>query len=497
MYKDKIWEEYVNLESRNYSISDGKKVFHKKSYLHFDSKIYFPKELERIKKIVSDPQRVKSTKFDPFLKINTKTPRYRYEEEINDYALSTKIRPICFASHRDALIYGFYSFALGKKYEEYIKDKEHRDSILAYRAINGKCNIQFAGEAFDEIRNKQNCVVLALDVSGFFDNIDHQVLKEKWCKVIGKKELPIDQYKIYRSVTKFSYVYQNSLLKNIGVDIKKLDKRPSSLLKLIPGKSGKEKFDYLRKHSLINDNYSSEKKRQFGIPQGSPISSLLSNIYFLDFDEKLFRIGKEMNFSFRRYCDDILIICEKGDYKEIQRLIISEIEKLHLSVQDKKTEIVSFEKTKTGKTRGLNLKKMIKSPGLEEEKYFKSIQYLGFEFNGQKIYLRSSSLSRYYRKMKSGVWNTVAMAYGKNEKGSHIFRKKLYERYTHLGKRNFYQYALNAASKEYKNSSNEIKKGLNSPSIKKQLSNHFAVLVRTLDKKNEARARMKKMPLKN
>lgn len=492
MYEENIWKEFVEFESRNYSLLNGKRTYLKKNYLHFDSKIWFPEKASKIQGILSDPHKVVKLKFDPFLKIKIKTPRYKYEEEIGDKELSTKVRPICFASHRDSLIYGYYSFALSKKYEEYLKNKDHGNSILAYRGIDGKCNIQFAKEAFEEIRDLETCTAVALDVSGFFDNIDHKILKEMWCKVIGMSDLPNDQYKIFRSITKFSYVNQTSLLKKLGITLKKLESPPGSLLRLIPGKNGLEKYRTLRKLNLITDNYFSNRERQFGIPQGSPISSLLSNIYFLDFDEKISNLGKEMQFSYRRYCDDILLICKNGNYKDIQKLVIDELNGLKLSVQDRKTEIVSFKKAKSGKIRGFNVRKMLKNPGCSEENCFKNVQYLGFEFSGQKIYLRSSSLSRYYRKMKAGVWNTVAMAYGKNEMGHHIFKKKLYQRYTHLGKRNFYRYALNASSETYTNSSGELKPGLNSPTIKRQLSNHFAVLVRTLEKKNRIRANIKK-----
>ena len=41
----------------------------------------------------------------------------------------------------------------------------------------GKNNIEFANNAFEEIKRRKHCVAIALDISGFFDNLDHQRLK--------------------------------------------------------------------------------------------------------------------------------------------------------------------------------------------------------------------------------------------------------------------------------------------------------------------------------
>lgn len=112
--------------------------------------------------------------FSPFIKILVKTPRFKYQETEGEYELETKIRPICFASHMDSLIFGFYSFCLTRKYEEYIERNGFSDCVLAYRSnLGGKCNIQFSKEVFDYIRSKGDCTAIALDIKGYFDHIDH------------------------------------------------------------------------------------------------------------------------------------------------------------------------------------------------------------------------------------------------------------------------------------------------------------------------------------
>ena len=166
-----------------------------------------------------------------------------------------------------------------------------------------------------------------------------------------------------------------------------------------------------------------------------------------------------------------------------------------IEVQDKKTEVVLFKKDNKGIFRGFNLKKIEKSRGGLDEiirsddvKFHKNIQYLGFEFNGSNVYIRSSSMSRYYRRMSKKIDVTVKRAYGNNSKANKIFKKKLYRKYTHLGKRNFITYARNAASNYYLNSKGERKRGFASHSISKQVSNHFEILKSRLKEKSKKRA---------
>src|SRR5690606_13844326 len=49
-------------------------------------------------------------------------------------------------------------------------------------------------------------------------------------------------------------------------------------------------------------------KEGCGIPQGSPISALLSNIYMIGFDAAMQAYATKQGGSYRRYCDDILLV---------------------------------------------------------------------------------------------------------------------------------------------------------------------------------------------
>lgn len=148
------------------------------------------------------------------------------------------------------------------------------------------------------IRSNNSCSAIAIDITGYFDNIDHSILKEKWHKILGLPVLPIDQYKVFRSLTKYSYISKNSILKHFQIDLDKCDKHWQSLLDLIPdsiaGSTFKDKFNLLRKRKLIVTNKEKVNKtdgtiEHRGIPQGSVMSAVLSNIYLIDFDNWLKR----------------------------------------------------------------------------------------------------------------------------------------------------------------------------------------------------------------
>lgn len=510
---ENYWQSWSLIEEANYSHTKdsqgtSKRVYLKKGYTHFDHRFWFPERKEEIKRILKNGLRVAGTKgstrwwsFAPFLKILLKTPRFKDQGSDEGYDLETKIRPISFASHIDSLIFGFYSFALTKVYEKYLTAHGFGDCVLAYRSdLNGKCNIQFSKEVFDEVKRRQNCTAIALDIKGYFDHIDHIILKEKWAKVLGEK-LPDDQYKIYKALTQYSYVSKSSILKKYGIIYKKLKKSPQTLLELIPGSKDYEKFDRLRQDKLIvtNNKVNKTTKRMAGIPQGTGMSALLSNIYLIDFDQDLYQKSIEEGFLYRRYCDDIIVVCDSDKALELQKFIIQKIQtECLLTIQDKKVELTEFAKNSAGNVRAFNKKKMIEAgiqwPTEDQERYFyKSLQYLGFEFNGQDIFIRSSSLSRYYRKMKGRIVKTVIMAYNPDSKSDRIWKEQLFHRYTHLGKRNFLKYAYNASKAEYTNSAGEIKEGMDSPAIRKQLRRHFDILMRTLATKNNQRYLAKKL----
>ncbi len=513
IFTEDLWNEYVGNVEEDFIL---------KTYPQFDPYFNFPLDKERLRTLLSDPtlKGMKSHNFAPLIKVLQKTPRYRYQIGEDNYGLETKTRPISFASHFDTYIYGFYAFVLNKTYQDYIHRNGFQEVVLAYRNdLDGKCNIQFAKEAFDKVKaaytDQGECSVIALDIKGYFDHIDHTVLKKMWCKIIDEEELPLDQYKVYRSLTKYSYVNYTSFLKHFKINLRKIEKEQrkkhkgkkrvprgyQSLFDLVPndinGPSFNNKMELLRKRKLVTINQ--DKNRTLsknGIPQGSAMSALLSNIYLADFDKEIFEKGQKEGFIYRRYCDDLLIICKPDQVNDLKNYLMNLInQEYKLTIQDKKTDVIDFRASRKGLIRSYKREYDEKTEAFNilpnDDKNFKNLQYLGFEFNGQNIYIRPGSLSRYFRKMKSRVVKSVSMAYSKNSKSDTIFKQQIYSRYTHHGKRNFLSYAYNASKKYYLNSKGERKEGMDSPSIRRQIAAHMRILKEEIEKTSKQRARHK------
>lgn len=500
LFSENTWNEWITRTQKKFEL---------KSYIHFDHPFNFTKNHNEIKSFFSTPGKISKHNFLPLVKIITKTPRFKFQDDLGEYNLETKERPISFASHFDTFLYGYYSYALTEAYQKRIKDLGFDACILAYRTdLNGKCNIQFAKEAFEEIRAKGACTALALDIKGYFDSIDHSILKSMWCKVLGTTNLDPDDYAIYKSLTKYAYVKQSTLLNHFGLKVRgKNIKKPTSYSNILKGKTLSEKLNLLRDDDVIVINRTHEvlpngKKRYFGIPQGSSLSALLSNIYLLDFDEYMFKLSKEYNFIYRRYCDDILIVCKTIDSSDIQKITIDKIkDQFHLTIQDKKVEMVEFTFNSKKQIRAYNLKKISQDlpsqlNSSNEQLYYKNLQYLGFEFTGQTILIRNSSLSRYFKKMRARIIKTIGMAYGKVGVSDRVFKEQIFHRYTHLGKRNFLHYAYHASQKKYHVRKGE-REGMDSSAIRKQVARHFEIIFKSLSIKNSKRFAFKAATSKN
>jgi len=78
------------------------------------------------------------------------------------------------------------------------------------------------------------------------------------------------------------------------------------------------------------------KNREIGLPQGSPLSPLLANLYLHDFDQKI----KRLNFKLIRYADDFIIMSRtfKGAQKALS-LALHLLSRHKLNIKKEKTSI--------------------------------------------------------------------------------------------------------------------------------------------------------------
>jgi RNA-directed DNA polymerase len=401
----------------NYTPPKKHPWFRTRGYIHFDS----PIALRKAQALVMSSHSVSKHAFFPLINYAVESHKFQINS-IGGPELKLKTRPIAYAAHADAHIYAYYGLALGCLYEKKVQLAGLSANVLAFRSL-GKSNIEFANEAFEYIKNKKTCSVVALDISGFFDNLDHEILKSSWANLLEQDALPADHFNIFKSLTKFSTVDKDKLYDVFGIS------------KTNP-KNGRFRvcnvLDFrqkVRKSNLIETN-----TNKYGIPQGSPISALLSNIYMLEFDKVCKAVMERQGGIYLRYCDDILFITDADSRDDIETFAINEIQKLELKINVNKTEIRDFT-YKNGKQTSN-----------------KPLQYLGFTFDGERKLIRSAALARFSNRMKRGVKLAKSTQRKRNQikaskgcEGKALYKRKLYEQYSHLGNRNFVTYGYRAA----------------------------------------------------
>lgn len=145
---------------------------------------------------------------------------------------------------------------------------------------------------------------------------------------------------------------------------------------------------------------------------------------------------------YRRYSDDIIIVCDKKFEEEIINFIESEVGKMKLRIQKSKTEIRYF-----------SLEKGVLKCTNKDGKSLK-LQYLGLDFDGQNNYIRHKGYAKFERNMMYAIEkeNKIASKYNKP-----FTKRKIYSRFSPLGKTTFLTYVQKAG------------KILNSHSIAKQV----------------------------
>lgn len=130
-----------------------------------------------------------------------------------------------------------------------------------------------------------------------------------------------------------------------------------------------------------------------GVPQGTPISSFLSNLYMFECDSKICELVESLGGYYRRYSDDLVVLCREGDVQRVVQEVSFIIDNdCGLEVQAAKTQVNVF------RSEGSHVKCYLHPMNTE-----KPFQYLGFDFDGERIRIRSASLAKFYRKMKGAI----------------------------------------------------------------------------------------------
>lgn len=204
-----------------------------------------------------------------------------------------------------------------------------------------------------------------------------------------------------------AYCYANEFFREAS-DLIMVDKPFNSVIRREQGKSDKK-----------------------GIPQGTPISATLANIYMLDFDARIYDevSNPSKNAYYQRYSDDIIIVCDQEDEEFFYNLLRTEIEqKAYLEIQASKTNIYRYELGKNDNLIG----GIVKDDVIHTNK---QLEYLGFAFDGNKVRAKTSGFSKFYRNMKRSFRRGVHFAKKAHIPSNSLFEGRLYKRFTHIGAR--------------------------------------------------------------
>lgn len=385
-----------------------------KHYPHFDRYL----SLEEANEIVSNPERVAKNKFYPFFLYHEtwqpfRTAKKGDEEGTAKNADKPKIksRPIRYAARRDAYILTYYRKILSEKYEERLVNLGISHCPIAYRKLHkpnggGKCNIDFAKDAFDEIDAQGNCVAIALDIKGYFENLDHFRIKGIWCSLLGVEKLPEDHFTVFKNVTSYHVVDQKDVYRRLGfIETIEFNGHPRERytvpykempIQLCSPAVFREKIcgGDPNLPSLIRKNCDEDGNiLDHGVPQGAPISDLIANFYLIDFDVAMNKYANDHGGRYMRYSDDILLIVPGSEdaADSAERFALEEIRKYgrELIIKEEKTCIVKFSKVGDN-----NSFQHIRGPQGKN-----GFEYLGFRYDGRFVYVRDSTISRLYRKV--------------------------------------------------------------------------------------------------
>ena len=381
--------------------------YKQKRYLHFDFTLKKP---NAVKYILGEGNIAKHN-FSPLIHYTKTSRQYKRDKNTRELRIHKKPRNIFYASHVDGYVYSYCNYELSKKYESFLEQNDLTKNVIAYRGIEigGKkaSNIHFAKEAFDFIKSTEGCNVLCLDITGFFDNLDTDLLKVNWCRVwSGDKSdrLPDDHYNVFWSLKIFHYVEEKDIIRIFDKDPRKrnkIDRNDKVALKQELNRSLHERICSFPKLKKAATDCTSEKgliryketlkdkngKPLTGIPQGTAISGLLPNVFMIDFDLTIKSVVEKHGGCYRRYSDDIFIAFPKSvSFKSMNYLIektLKSISNDSLVINPKKTEKRTYETD----IDTLNLCR-------NEDGQLAKIQYLGFTFDGEKTHIRSSSMSK-------------------------------------------------------------------------------------------------------
>lgn len=446
-----------------------------------------PEKIEAVCRYIINPQKIAQHPFMPLIRREVVSHPYRKNPETGKKERKNKKRELTYASHLESQIFSYYAYKLQEKYEQFVEQNDLNDVAVAYRKIKSlkggnKCNIHIAGDVFQYIKEQlqvnDKVAVITFDIKGFFDNLDHTYLKRAWKKIMGYVDMPEDEYAVFKHTTKYSFVKEERMFELFRNQIwcESCDKYVKKRVPRIEYLHSKKAIAYCERKDIEiirQSGFIQRNTQNKGIPQGLPISAVLANIYMAEFDVEANTVIQKAGGIYKRYSDDIIVVCPIAESKRIRDYIIDYINNVKLEIQINKTNL--FEITN-------DHGKVICNHETQGTK--QKIEYLGFSFDGEHILIKSSGLSKYFYKM----WRSKrrhkrwAISIHNNTNGI-VFEHSFYKRYTLAGSVRHHirhkkgKMFIKTRKKSYGNYLTYVCKASNvlgEPSIKRQLRKNLS-----------------------
>jgi len=258
----------------------------------------FEKNIDGYASLICDKGRKGTYLFSPFREKETPKPPFN-KNQLGEARKANKIRVLSISTIQDTLFQRLISDAIYPHAEEIFAMNIDLHSYGYRSKKSSKMAIKKIRRLIDEGYH----YVLDGDISKFFDEIDHTLLRNKMVSFFGEDN---------RLVQKFLYRF-------IHVD------------KIPVGKEREYKYP------------ERAEKREKGIPQGGVLSGLLANVFLYDFD--LYVVNKLMpkfEFKYFRYADDFVLLFKHDERINMVHSLLEQrlrdVEKLKLHPIGEKTK---------------------------------------------------------------------------------------------------------------------------------------------------------------
>jgi len=136
------------------------------------------------------------------------------------------------------------------------------------------------------------------------------------------------------------------------------------------------------------------------------------------------------------------VVCPLKVKDTLKEIVYREIANFDLEIQKNKTQIFQFKHEKEKLLCGQEFE------GITN--WNKNFIYLGFEFDGNSVLLKSASISGYYRKMKRAVRRAKHYSTRRfSTTRGVIFKKRIFKKFSYKGAKRTRKYLWNESEKKF------------------------------------------------